>query len=317
MYVKATLTVTGVSNKNDQWPKFGLMLFDGASKKGVYFYVDAVMSGATGNTANNITGRDLGYNIAQGAYGSWTTAKTGAFDLDSKTIVMEIVYQDGWVHMYADGQFVKTVYYGSYNENLHFGIKSFGIDLKVTDYLASDDAEADGWASLKREAPKAQAVDILFAGDSYMDFWKGRHIGNQMSYTGATYANEGVGGTKVQYWIDKVSEMQKLYIPAKIAFHIGVNDIDDVGADPHAVLASLKTMFEKYHEIFPDATIYWNSLIPNTMFASKYADYKVINAGVVEYAVSKNPEPEKVLESTAFMMQLLLLPFLTAGQITK
>ena len=288
MYVKATLTVTGVSNKNDQWPKFGLMLFDGASKKGVYFYVDAVMSGATGNTANNITGRDLGYNIAQGDFGSWTTAKTGAFDLDSKTIVMEMVYQDGWVHMYADGQLVKTVYYGSYSEKLHFGIKSFGIDLKVTDYLASDDAEADGWANLKREVPKAQTVDILFAGDSYMDFWKGRHIGNQMSYTGATYANEGVGGTKVQYWIDKLPEMKKLYVPAKIAFHIGVNDIDDAGADPQAVLASLKTMFTKYHETFPDATIYWNSLIPNTMFASKYADYKVINAGVVEYASDKD-----------------------------
>lgn len=285
MYVRATLTVTGVSNQNDQWPKFGLMLFDGASKKGVYFYVDAVMSGGSNNTVNNIVGTDLGYNIATGIeYGSWVTAKSGAFDLDTKSIVMEMVYQDGWVHMYADGQLVKTVYYGSYNENLHFGIKSFGIDLKVTDYLASDDAEKDGWAALKREAPAAETVDILFAGDSYMDFWTSRGMSNNLSYTNATYANVGVGGTKVQYWLDKANELATLYVPAKIAFHISVNDIDDAGADPNDVLVNLKTMLDKYHEVFPDANIYWNSLIPNTMFASKYDDYKVINAGVLEYA---------------------------------
>ena len=285
MYVRATFTVTGVSNKNDQWPKFGLMLFDGSSKKGVFFYVDAVMSKATNNTADDIIGRDLGYNIAPGGdYGAWVTAKGGAFDLASKTIVMEMVYQDGWVHMYADGQLVKSVYYGSYNENLHFGIKSFGIDLKITDYLASDDAEADGWADKKHTAPDAETVDILFAGDSYMEWWIDRGMANCLSYTGAKYANVGVGGTKVQYWMDKASELAVLYVPAKISFHISVNDIDDQGADPNEVLSNLKVMLDKYHEVFPNATIYWNSLVPNTMFAHKYNDYKVVNAGVLEYA---------------------------------
>ena len=290
MYVRATLTVTGVSNQNDQWPKFGLMLFDGQSKKGVFFYVDAIMSGGSGNTMDNIVGTAVGYNVAPGPdwSGSWVTAKDGAFNLTTKSIVMEMVYQDGWVHMYADGQLVKTIYYGSYNENLHFGIKSFGIDLKVTDYMVSADAEADGWADKKQTAPNAQTVDILFAGDSYMEFWNGRGMANCLSYTGAKYANVGVGGTKVQYWIDKAGELAKLYVPAKIAFHISVNDIDDQGADPVEVLASLKTMFELYHEKFPDTTIYWNSLVPNTMFAGKYADYKVINAGVLEYAAEKD-----------------------------
>ena len=60
MYVRATLTVTGVSNQNDQWPKFGLMLFDGQSKKGVFFYVDAIMSGGSGNTMDNIIGTAVG-----------------------------------------------------------------------------------------------------------------------------------------------------------------------------------------------------------------------------------------------------------------
>ena len=291
MYVRATLTVTGVSNKNDQWPKFGLMLFDGASKKGVFFYVDAFMTGNSGNTADNIVGRDIGYNVAAGTdYGSWITAKNGVFDLETKSIVMEMVYQDGYVHMYADGQLIKSIYYGSYNENLHFGIKSFGIDLKVTDYMTSADAEADGWVDKKLAPPDAKAIDILFAGDSYMEFFKGGRgvMDNNLSYTNATYENVGVGGTKVQYWIDKANEMYKLYVPAKIAFHIGVNDIDDAGADPAEVIESLKVMFEKYHSLFPNATIYWNSLIPNTMFANKYDDYKVINAAIEEYAADKD-----------------------------
>ena len=290
MYVKATITLTGVSNQNDQWPKFGLMLFDGQSKKGVFFYVDAIMSGGSGNTLDNIVGTAVGYNVAPGPdwSGSWVTAKDGVFDLATKSITMEMVYQDGWVHMYANGTLVKTLYYGSYNENLHFGIKSFGIDLKVTDYLASADAEADGWADKKQTAPEAQTVDILFAGDSYMEWWNSRGFANCLSYTNAKYTNVGVGGTKVQYWIDKAGELAKLYVPAKIAFHISVNDIDDAGTDPNEVLTNLKSMFDLYHEKFPDTTIYWNSLIPNTMFAGKYDDYKVINAGVLEYAADKD-----------------------------
>ena len=290
MYVRATITATGVTNKNDQWPKFGLMLFDGANKKGVYYYVDAIMSGNSGNTLDNIVGRAVGYNIANGVdySNSWNTVKESVFNLETMTIVMEMVYQNGWVHMYADGQLVQSVYYGSYNENLHFGFKSFGIDLKITDYLASDDAEADGWADKKVAPPDARKVDILFAGDSYMQLWKERHMGNQMSYTGASYENLGVGGTKVQYWVDKLPELVEQYNPQKIAFHIGVNDIDDANAAPEVVLEDLKNLFDLYHEKFPNATIYWNSLIPNTMFASKYEDYKVINAGVVDYASERD-----------------------------
>ena len=289
MYVRATITVTGVSNPNDQWPKFGLMLYDGATQTGVFFYVDAIMAGASGNTVDSIIGTDMGYNIAgKSGWGAWVTAKNGVFNLETKSIVMEMVYQDGWVHMYADGQLVKSVYYGSYNENLHFGLKSFGINLKVTDYLASDDAEADGWADKKIAPKEAEAVDILFAGDSYMEWWGWSGLSNAMSYTGAKYANVGVGGTKVQYWIDKAPEMANLYTPAKIAFHISVNDIDDAGSDPAAILESLKEMFDLYHSIFPDAKIYWNSLVPNTMFAGKYEDYKTVNAGVLEYSADKD-----------------------------
>ena len=289
MYVRATLTLTEVINPNDQWPKFGLMLFDGAGQTGVYFYVDAVMANATGNTLDSITGRALGYNLAsKTGWGAWVEAKKDVFDLTTKSIVLEMVYQDGWVHMYANGELAKSTYYGAYNENLHFGIKSFGLGVKVTDYLVSDNAEADGWADKKVAPPEQQKVDILFAGDSYMEWWNWSGLSNAMSYTGATYANVGIGGTKVGEWISKANDMALLYNPSKIAFHISVNDIDDAGSDANAVLARLIEMFELYHELFPNTTIYWNSLVPNTLFASKYEDYKVVNAGVLAYAADRD-----------------------------
>jgi len=289
MYAKATFTVIGVSDPNDQWPKFGLMLFDGQSKKGVFFYVDAFMNANGGNTLDNMIGQAVGYNMTPGPEWSaaWLGIKDDVFDLTSKSIVMEMVYQNGWLHLYANGEHVKTLYYGAYNEDLHFGIKSFGIDLKVTDYLASADAEADGWAGKKIAPPQTQDIDILFAGDSYMDFWRNSGLDNALSYTGATYVNEGVGGTKVGEWIAKAADMASLYNPSKIAFHISVNDIDDSQSVPTLVLDQLKELFEIYHELFPNATIYWNSLVPNTMFANKYADYQIVNAGVLAYAEGK------------------------------
>lgn len=289
MYVKATISLTQVYDGNDQYPKFGIMLFDGMSKKGVFFYVDAVMGKPSGNTLDNIIGTAVGCNVAPGPdFGAWTTIKDGVFDLSTKSITLEMVYQDGWVHMYANGTFIKSTYYGAYNENLHFGFKSFCLGMKVTDYIVSADAEADGWADKKIAPPEAQKVDILFAGDSYMEFWNWNGISNSLSYTGATYANAGIGGTRVDEWTAKAKDMSLLYNPTKIAFHISVNDIDDAGADPVAVLDKLYTLFETYHDLFPDATIYWNSLVPNTMFPHKYADYKVVNAGVLEYAADKD-----------------------------
>ncbi len=287
MYVEATIKVTGVANANDQWPKFGLMLFNGGGQSGLFYYVDAAMNQATDNTTANIVGTALGYNKGIGEWKQWTNVKNNAFDLTTLTITLQMVYQNGWVHLYANDTFVQSIYVGAYNEDMHFGFKSFGLNLEVTDYFASEDAEADGWADKKIAPAEKAAIEVLFAGDSYMDFWKTRYQAAHLADYIATYANEGVGGTQVPYWIEKASEMALLYNPENIVFHIGVNDIDG-GASPESTLADLKTLFETYHEMFPNAKIYWNGLIPNTMFASEVADYYAVNAGVKEYAAERD-----------------------------
>lgn len=282
MYSEATIKLIGVANSSDQWPKYGMMLFNGSSQNGLFFYVDAVMNGNSDNTLDNIIGRDLGYNKGTDVWGSWITAKSNVFDLSSLTIKLGMVYQNGWVHLYANDTFVESVYAGEYNENMRFGFKSFGLEMEVTDYFASADPEADGWKDLIIEEKEATDVEALFAGDSYMDFWKSRHQSAHLSSYINSYANEGIGGTMVPLWIQKVGEMKKLYNPENILFHIGVNDIDS-GAKPADVINDIKTLFTKYHEYFPNATIYWNSLIINTMFKDKMEAYYEVNAAIEEY----------------------------------
>ncbi len=286
MYAEAVIKVTGIGNPNDQWPKFGMMLFNGGTQNGVFFYVDSAMNGPSGNTTENIVGTAVGYNKGVNEWKQWTFLKDGVFDLTDLTIKLGMVFQDGWVHMYADDVLVGSVFAGEYNEDMHFGFKSFGLNLEVTEYFASDDAEADGWAD-KKVAPADRAkIDTLFAGDSYMDFWKSRYQNVHLAGLIDTYANEGIGGTQVPLWIEKVGEMQMLYDPSNIVFHIGVNDID--GGSPAAdTIANLKTMFEAYHEAFPNAKLYWNNLIPNTMFADKVTIYYEVNAAIKAYAEDK------------------------------
>ncbi len=288
MYAEATIRVTGVANPNDQWPKFGLMLFNGGGQSGLFYYVDAAMSGASGNTTANIVGTALGYNKGESTWGSWVNVKDSVFDLGTLTIKLAMVYQDGWAHLYANDQFVESIFVGAYNEDMHFGFKSFGLELEVTNYMASTDAEADGWAHLKREKEDVEKLDILFAGDSYMDFWNnsGFYMNINLADYTDSWANEGIGGTWVPLWIDKAADMAQRYNPKKIAFHIGVNDIDG-GATVEATVENLKTLFATYHELFPNAEIYWNELIPNTMFASKVPEYYQVNEQVKAFAADK------------------------------
>ncbi len=288
MYAEATIRVIGVANPNDQWPKFGLMLFNGGGQSGLFYYVDAAMNGPSGNTTANIVGTALGYNKGAGTWSNnWAVLRNGVFDLNTLTVKLQMVFQNGWAHLYANDQFIESIFVGKYNENMHFGFKSFGLELEVTDYMASTDADADGWAHLKKAEAEAEKVDILFAGDSYMDFWKSRYQNVHMADYTTSYANEGIGGTMVPLWIDKIGEMAQLYDPANIAFHIGVNDIDgNVGVE--TTVANLKTLFEIYHEVFPDAKIYWNSLIPNTMFAGRVPEYYQVNEQVKAYAEDKD-----------------------------
>ncbi len=284
MYAQATIKVTSFTNPNEAWGKFGMMLFDGEGVNGLFFYVDAFAS-QPGNI-DSIGGTAVGTNKAVGGWGTWSAVKDGVFNLETKTITLAMVYQDGYIHLYADGVKVGSVYYGKYNQNMYFGLKSFGYGLEVTNYFASTDPVADGWED-KLETIEKEDIDTLFMGDSYMEFWKNSGFTSHVAQLPG-YANEGIGGTKTIDWMNKLQDMSARYNPSNIVMHIGVNDIDDEGLTKEQATARLLELFNAYHQTFSDAQLYWVALIPNTMFADKVATYNEVNAEIKAFAQNNN-----------------------------
>lgn len=287
LYAEATFRVVGVLN-NEKWGKFGIMLFDGDSKTGVFFYVDAYIGDDKDALLQNISGTSLGYNIGTGNWGAWNSipGTTGSFDTSTYTVTLAMTYCDNVVSMYCGDNLVYQTTYTPAGD-LQIGFKSFAYQLTVTDYTMSDDPESD---IFKEHNPPmaAQEIDVLFAGDSYMEFLIRYGVYDELTADIAAKANVGVGGTQVPYWTDtsRVGILEKQYDPEKIVFHIGVNDINGAGRSADQVYADLQTLFGLYHTSFPDAQIYWVSLIPNTLHPNNTAKYVDLNSQVETLAES-------------------------------
>lgn len=282
IYAKATFKLTGIANTGERWGKFGMMLFNGGSQQGVFFYVDAFIGDNGDVVIDNVNGTALGYNLAPKAWGNWTTINgtEGKFNLSTKTIDLALTAYDGMVYMYCNDKLVAESAF-EVDDNAVIGFKSFGYKLEVSNYSATDDVNDEEFKAHRKELVN-QPVDVLFLGDSYMDFWNS--FGFEY-HTAAieSKANIGVGGTQINYWIDKVDYVKKLYSPSKFVFHIGVNDIDDGNTTAEVAFERFKNMISAYQKAFPDAEIYWVSLIHNTMFAHKCGEYDKMNNLVKEY----------------------------------
>lgn len=300
-YVRATFKADEVLN-GEKWGKFGFMLFDGVRDgrrdKGTFFYVDAwVGNGANVNDPGDgiIRGRQLGYNYAPNGWGGWNTLnKAGdVFNLDTKTITLAMSYKNNVLSMYyenAQGEdvLVNQLVYAPTSDKFIIGIKSFAIALTVTDYKAVTDPND---AEFANHAPAIvrKDIDVLFAGDSYMEFWKNYGVWDtltaDLTSSGKKLENVGVGGTQVPYWDNggMTGALQMQFNTGKIVFHIGVNDIDaPVSVDD--TYSRLVSLFNNYHTAFPNAQIYWVSLIPNNFYINNggtyNASYKQLNAKV-------------------------------------
>lgn len=282
IYAKATIKLTGIANTSERWGKFGMMLFNGASQQGFFFYVDAYVGNSGDVVIDNVNGNALGYNSAPKGWGNWTglSGTDGKFNLETKTIDLALTAYDGMVYMYCGDTLVGEATF-EVGDDAVIGFKSFGYKLEVSNYFATDDVNNEEFIAHRKELVN-QPVDVLFLGDSYMDFWNS--FGFEY-HTAAieNKANIGVGGTQINYWIDKVNYVKKLYTPSKFVFHIGVNDIDDGNTTAEVAFDRFKNMVSAYQEAFPEAEIYWVSLIHNKMFAHKCGDYDQMNALVKAY----------------------------------
>ncbi len=297
-YVEATFKFTKMEKTDEKWGKFGLMLYDGLNhQSGFFYYVDAFV-GEAGDGV--VRGKNLGYNDAIGNWGGWNGVQGGENKYSAdKPITLGMAYSDDVVSLWLIENNNKTMLMQQVHTkqgDYSIGIKSFGVGIEVTNYMVYD-AESEEFAARTPEIVK-QDIDTLFAGDSYMDFWKIYGLWNTLSADmtvededgtrPAKLVNRGIGGTQVPLWSSAgmVKTLSLSYNPDQIVFHIGVNDIDSP-ASPDEVYTRLQNLFATYHSTFPQAQIYWVSLIPNNFYINNggtYNDnYKTLNNKVKEY----------------------------------
>lgn len=280
-YVRATFRVDQVLN-GEKWGKFGLMLFDGASQNGLFYYVDAFVGDANDGV---IRGDSLGYNYAPRGWAAWSgiAATGGAFNKTTKTITLAMTYADDVISMYyknaAGADVLATqIAHVHVTGTYVIGIKSFNYALTVTDYTVNTDTNSQDFKD-HNPALTGEDIDVLFAGDSYMEFWKNYGVWDTLTYdmtsAGMKLVNVGIGGTRIHEWNNeaKLTTLKLSYSPAKIVFHIGVNDIDSGEVSVDETYNRLNGLLTEYHKAFPAATIYWVSCIPNNFYINNGGTY--------------------------------------------
>ena len=278
-YVEVKLTTKELLN-GEKWGKFGINLRSKDGNRGFFFYVDAASADGTTFNENSVS---LGYNIynGEGAWaGNWSNIGSlggNSTQYQNDNYVTLGVYRKGSVFsLYANGTLVKYVSCDiDEREEAYFGLVSFNILLKAKEYKVQKD-------NLTPYQFEADEVDYLFLGDSYIDtaFW----YNYDSAFGTLDSANIGVGGTKVDYWINQLAAVSALYAPKNIIIHIGVNDIDDGNTTGEYAYGRLEVMLNKYHAKFPEATIYFANICHNMMFTAKWGEYDAFNALVNTFA---------------------------------
>ena len=297
MFAEATFKVNRVFS-NEQYGKFGLMLFDGDAKSGFFGYVDAYI-GDQATELNNIIGTELGYNVAYGGWGAYNTiADTdGSFDLTTKTITLKMAYKNGKIYFYCGDNLVLAKEYTA-GVNLVLGIKSFGYGLEVTNYYATADANDD---KLIAHTPSdtAREISTLFVGDNYMAAWKAY---KELQIEGGK-ANESVANETVTSLQGKANSLKTVYVPQNIVLSAGMNDVNG-GSTAQTVFNRIKSLVNAYSQAFPNAKLYWVSAVPSPLYASRTSEMLALNELVKQYAQGGAVE---YIEATS--------PFIVNGRI--
>ena len=145
--------------------------------------------------------------------------------------------------------------------------------------LVTDASELEAIES----APQPK-TSVLFFGDSFVDMYHWETFYEDIADEDAV--NVGIGGTKVQLWIDNFDDYILRYQPEKVVMHIGVNDIDGgtSGADTFAMLQELFGLFK---EKLPDTEIYFISVSPSVNYWNRHEEVDAVNALVSQLSESE------------------------------
>ena len=149
---------------------------------------------------------------------------------------------------------------------------SLGTDAeKVNTYIA-----VTGKDAFAENPYRHTVLDYLFIGASTLT-----PSSNWYTYE-ATFGslkaeNLSVPGSRVEYWVEQLDELGETYSPEKIVMHIGMNNINDANESDEKVEERLTTLFEGLHERFPQAELYYISIIPSVLFSVNATTTRSVN----------------------------------------
>ena len=296
-YAEAKFSVKSLLN-GELWGKFGFVVTTADGAGGFFYYVDAAAKDGVTINADSI---NLGFNNRDGV-GAWAfnyqivgslgEDATSADYTGDNYITLGVYRQNGAFKLYANGNYIKTVSAGvGSDQEAYLGIASFNITMDVKEYKIVTEAE-----KLDDYRISSTDKDYLFIGDSYIDkaFWYtyGDVFGEESA------ANEGVGATKVPYWLNMVGTLRAMYNPQNIIMHIGVNDIDS-GVTAEDTNENIDKLFTSLKNEFPNANIYYVGLVHNMLFTQFHGEYDAVNAHVS--SVAENDEKINYIDMNAII----------------
>ena len=213
MYARATMKITDFYRIGDAWLKFGMALYDGGAGDGLFFFADAFTgNAATANNINNIAGKDYGIIIKQnGGWTKWNILDTtNKFNLQTKEVTMEAIYDGGRVYFFADGVLTSVNSYTAKSSNLYFALTNFGYGMDVTNYYATTN-KADAAISstlAKLHTPTAVNMDGVANDNEAFNYENNtlvvKGVNNSTISTSAVIADGGMYVTTV---------VESLYLP--------------------------------------------------------------------------------------------------------
>ncbi len=244
-FVKAKFRVDAVHNRNDQFPKFGLMAFDGTTREsGVFFYVSADAKKESDNGVDDIVGTKLGYcPRSSGQWGGWTLLDStdGAFDLQTHEVTLGMMYKNGFVYMFnckpnGEDELVAATAYKT-SGDVVIGIKCFGLGLTVTDYEITNDPNSELFKTHDRRVD-GETIGDNESGYMYSDGW---------TIVGDMAENRGRGDQVI--FIKDVQESKDLYAQANVMSPDKCGNTDDQWTKVGAVLRNDKYLIFGYIDL--------------------------------------------------------------------
>ena len=277
-YFEADVTAHSVFI-NDSYPKFGIVVKSQSSE--LFYYID----GQKSPYPEFLNCRTVGY-VLKSTSTSWQWDSASAnkevrADIrytDSNVVKMGIAKIDGTFYFFVNGYIVMEANDFSGFEadvSLSVGFLTFNTKVTFKNYQLTENP-----TDISTAVSSKLSAENLFIGDSYIDT---DHFETfYQKYSTPSNINIGVGGTRVQYWIDNIDVLVAKYAPANIFINVGINDIN-AGTSGAAVGLFLVDLFNTIHSRFPSTTIYFISICPSVSNWSRWNQSVIANQAVKDY----------------------------------